>query len=42
MIIFSKGRKNHSDRKFETRKNQVKATGNKWANENFNALNKKY
>ncbi len=42
MIVFKPKKNNHCDRKYNVRKNSVRSTGNKWANENFNLLNKRY
>ena len=33
--------KNNHDRKYQKRKNRVLATGNKWAIQNFNELNRR-
>lgn len=33
---------NHSDKKYLKRKNRVLASGNKWAIQNFNELNKRW
>lgn len=43
MIIFKKQRKcERYDKRYVARRNAVRATGNKWANENFNNLNRRY
>jgi len=33
---------NHCDRKYKIARNRVRATGNKWAMENFNNLNRRH
>lgn len=39
---FKDNEKDNRDRRFRVTRNRVYATGNKWAIENFNALNERY
>ena len=40
--MIKRSKNNHCDKKYKVAKSRVRATGNKWTNENFNALNKRY
>lgn len=41
MITKKERKENHCDRKFKIQRNKVYATGNKWAIQNFNELNRR-